>query len=207
MACTARTVEAATATGGGATLTTLVEQLARQSKALANSDSFLQVPARQLEASTLPPLPKPATDAEGRASLGNIFPRRNNRAVVEAFNELESKPLLLDEAEGQAARPAPEAPPPAVVAPAPARLETVEEAADVLDELPTPSFDPAPVERDSRPAAGSGPMVLPELTAPPERPMGNSMAQGQSGSGVGVAVGVIVALAAVAAGAYFFFAH
>jgi hypothetical protein len=202
-----RLVDAATAAPG---LAGLADQLARQQRALADGEPLAAAPSRQVEPKALPPLPKavPASAAaadDARSALGSIFKPARPKAAVEAEVELESRALDLDEGENEVETPdlpgdAPGIPdvedlPASVLAaptPEPVRLEPLGVPAS-----PVPEVIPRPVT-----VQAPGPMVLPELNAPPEMPMAPTAPTKKSG-GLGLVVGVVIALALVAVGVYF----
>lgn len=195
-----RMVDAAVSGGG---LGALVGELAAQQKALASGEPMAQAPARQVEPSALPPLPKPpGGDLEGRASIGSIFKPGRGRAAVEAPPELEARSLDLDEGETET---------PALPPPAPSIPEVPDPPrAHLLDVNPSPPVEPVslpdePVLALPSPRKGTqpAPMVMPELSAPPEMPASPTTAGASKGGNAGMIIGVIIALAAIAAGVYF----
>jgi hypothetical protein len=183
----------------------LVDQLSRQSRSLAAGEPLAAAPSRQLAPSALPPLPKaPTASGDAAAPLGSIFKPGRGRAVVEAEVELEPRALDLDEAHNET----PDIP---VAAPVIPEVEDLPEPM-MAHEVNTPALEPIsgsdtplPSPEPGRRVASEirGPMVLPELNAPPEMPtapVGGS--GGKSGNGAVVA-GIVIALALIGAGLFF----
>lgn len=182
----------------------LVDQLARQQRSLAAGEPLAAAPSRQLAPNALPPLPKAPTASGDAAPLGSIFKPARGRAVVEAEVELEPRSLDLDEATNET----PDVPAAAPVIPEvedlPEPMMAHEVKAPVLEPISVPET-PLPAPEPVRRVATEikGPMVLPELNAPPEMPSAPATGTGgKSGNGAVIA-GVLIALALIGAGIFF----
>lgn len=194
----------------GAGVGALVGALARQQKALADGEPLAAPPARLIEPSALPPLPRsPAAaalaeldlDDAQAAPIANIFAGRRGRGAVEVTDGLEEKPLVLDETD------APTSPVPVAVATLSAidtgePIELPEIESDVQELTPiglAPEPAPEPLVR-SKPAPTTRPMEMPELHAPPELEIAAPPAA-KSPIGFFVLLGVLVLV--IAGGVFF----
>lgn len=183
----------------------LVDQLARQSRSLASGEPLAAAPSRQIAPSALPPLPKsPTASGDAAAPLGSIFKPGRGRAVVEAEVELEPRALDLDEAHNET----PDIP---VAAPVIPEVEDLPEPM-MAHAVSTPALEPISVPEAALPSPEparrvvseiKGPMVLPELNAPPEMPTAPTTGTGGKSGNAAVIGGVLIALALIGAGIYF----
>jgi cell division septation protein DedD len=190
--------------GGG--VGALVAALARQQTALAEGEPLAAPPARLVEPSALPPLPRsPAAaalaelelDDAQAAPIANIFAGRRGRGAVEVTDGLEEKPLVLDETD------APTNPVPAVVATLSAidtgePIELPEIESDVHELTPI-ALEPASLVR-AKAAPTTRPMEMPELHAPPELEIAAPPAA-KSPIGFFILLGVLVLV--IAGGVFF----